>query len=146
MFKKYIYLMVWGPLYYYGLTLIPAWISNHIRYKVRVEITDQFHNFNGCPVEVRGWINNSILHLTGRVIHYNDVIMSLIASQITSLTIVYSTVCLFRRRSTKTSKLRVTGLCARNSTGTGEIPTQRASNAENVSIWWRHHVTDSYRE
>ena len=25
-------------------------------------------------------------------------------------------------------------------TGTGEFPAQRASNAENVSIWWRHHV------
>ena len=25
-------------------------------------------------------------------------------------------------------------------TGTDESPTQRASNAENVSIWWRHHV------
>ena len=24
-------------------------------------------------------------------------------------------------------------------TGTGEFPTQRASYAENVSIWWRHH-------
>ena len=23
--------------------------------------------------------------------------------------------------------------------GTGEFPTQRASNAENVSIWWHHH-------
>ena len=23
---------------------------------------------------------------------------------------------------------------------TGEIPPQRASNAQNVSIWWRHHV------
>ena len=47
---------------------------------------------------------------------------------------------LFRRRSRKTSKLRVTGLCARNSPGTGEFPAQMASNAENVSIWWRHHV------
>ena len=46
---------------------------------------------------------------------------------------------LFGRRSKKTSKLRVTGLCAGNSTGTGEFPAQRASNAENVSIWWRHH-------
>ena len=45
----------------------------------------------------------------------------------------------FRRRSEKTSKLRVTGLCAGNSPGTGEFPTQMASNAENVSIWWRHH-------
>ena len=45
---------------------------------------------------------------------------------------------LFRRRSKRTSKLRVTGLCAGNSSGTGEFPTQMASNTENVSIWWRH--------
>ena len=47
--------------------------------------------------------------------------------------------CLFSRRSNKTSKLRVTGLCEGNSPVTGEFPAQRASNAENVSIWWRHH-------
>ena len=46
---------------------------------------------------------------------------------------------LFGRRSKITSKLRVTGLCARNSPGTGEFPAQMASYAENVSIWWRHH-------
>ena len=46
---------------------------------------------------------------------------------------------LFRRRSKKTSKLRVTGLCVGNSPGTGEFPAQMASYAENVSIWWRHH-------
>ena len=46
---------------------------------------------------------------------------------------------LFGRRSKKTSKLRVTGLCAVNSPGTGEFSAQMASNAENVSIWWRHH-------
>ena len=45
---------------------------------------------------------------------------------------------LFRRRSKKTLKLRVTGICPGNSSVTGEFPTQRASNAENVSIWWRH--------
>ena len=48
--------------------------------------------------------------------------------------------CLFRCRSKKTSKLRATGLCAENSPGTGEFPAQKASNAENVSIWWRHHA------
>ena len=37
---------------------------------------------------------------------------------------------LFRRRSRKTSKLRVTGLCVGNSPGTGEFPAQIASNAE----------------
>ena len=46
---------------------------------------------------------------------------------------------LFRRRSQKTSKLRVPGLCAGNSPVTDEFPAQRASNAENISIWWRHH-------
>ena len=45
----------------------------------------------------------------------------------------------FRLRSKKTSKLRVTGLCVGNSQVTGEFPAQMASNAENVSIWWRHH-------
>ena len=46
---------------------------------------------------------------------------------------------LLRCRSKKTSKLRVTGLCAGNSPVTGEYPAQMASNAENVSIRWRHH-------
>ena len=47
---------------------------------------------------------------------------------------------LFRRRSKKTSMLRETGLCAGNSPVTGEFPAQMASNAENASNWWRHHV------
>ena len=46
---------------------------------------------------------------------------------------------LFRRRSKKASKLRVTGLWEGNSPVTGEFPAHRASNAENAAIWWRHH-------
>ena len=46
---------------------------------------------------------------------------------------------LFRRRSKKTSKLCVIGLFAGNSPLTDDFPTQVASNAENVSIWRRHH-------
>ena len=53
--------------------------------------------------------------------------------------------CLFNRsvrcRSQKTSKLRVTGLCEGNSPVTGEFPAQMASNAESVSIWWRHVIS-----
>ena len=49
---------------------------------------------------------------------------------------------LFRRRSKKTSNIRTTGLCAGNSPVTGEFPAQRANNAENVSLWWRHHGRD----
>ena len=51
---------------------------------------------------------------------------------------------LFRRGSKKTSKPRVTGLCEGYSPGTGEFPAQMASNAENVSIWWLHHVFSVY--
>ena len=47
---------------------------------------------------------------------------------------------LLRCRSKKTSKLRVTGLCEGNSPVTGGFPTQRASNGQNVSIWWRLHA------
>ena len=65
--------------------------------------------------------------------------MGAIVSQTTSLTIVNLTVYWDRRRSKKTSKLRVTSLCAENSPGTGEYHAQIAINAENVSISWRHH-------
>ena len=68
--------------------------------------------------------------------------MGAIASQITSLTIVYLDADQrkhFRRGSKKTSTLGVTGLCEGHSPGAGEFPAQMASNAENVSIWWRHH-------
>ena len=65
--------------------------------------------------------------------HYSDVMMRAMASQITSLTIVYSAIY-SRRRSQSPTKLRVTGLCEGNSPVTGEFPAQRASNAENVSI------------
>ena len=49
---------------------------------------------------------------------------------------------LFRRRSKKKKlSFRVTSLCAGNSPVTVEFPAQRARNADNVSIWWRHHGT-----
>ena len=70
------------------------------------------------------------------IAHYGDVIMGAITSQISCLAIVYSTI--YSDADKKTSKLRVTGLCVGNSPGTGEFPAQMASDAENVSIWWRH--------
>ena len=44
-----------------------------------------------------------------------------------------------RRRSKKTSKLCITGLWEGNPPLTGGFPSQKASNMENVSIWWHHH-------
>ena len=64
--------------------------------------------------------------------------MTTMASQITSLTVVYSTVIRTQIKENIT-KLRATSLCVGNSPMTGEFPAQRASYAKNVSIWWRHH-------
>ena len=70
--------------------------------------------------------------------HYRDVIMGAISSQINSFTIVYSTVYsgADQRKHQGSAPLAFWG----NSSVTGEFPAQMASNAENVSIWWRHHV------
>ena len=70
--------------------------------------------------------------------YYGDVIMGTIASQITSLTIVYSTVY------SGTDQRNIGGprhwpLCG-EFTDDRWFPAQRASNAEKVYIWWRHHV------
>ena len=64
--------------------------------------------------------------------------MSTMASQITSLTIVYSTV--YSGADQINIKELRHRLCGWNSPVNGEFPTQRTSNAENVSSWWRHHA------
>ena len=69
------------------------------------------------------------------ILHYCDVLMTAMASQITCVSIVYCS-----GADKKTSKFRVTGLCVGNSPVTGEFPAQKARNAENASIWWRHHT------
>ena len=68
--------------------------------------------------------------------HYGDVIMGAIASQITSLTLVYSTFysdAHQRKHQSSASLAFVRGIHR-------GLPAQMASNAENVSICWRHHV------
>ena len=74
--------------------------------------------------------------------HYTDVIMTTIASQITSFTIVYSIVYsdADQRKHQSSDSLAI----VREFTGTGEFPAQRVSNAENVSIWWRLHDQPQY--
>ena len=68
---------------------------------------------------------------------YNDVIMSDMGSQITSLAAVYSTV--FQAQIKENTKVpRHWPLCG-ESPVTGEFSAQKASNPDNVSVWWRHH-------
>ena len=69
--------------------------------------------------------------------HYNNVMMGAMASQITSLTTVYSTVY-SNRRSKKIEARRQWPLWGEFTSGRWILHTE-ASNAENVSIWWRHH-------
>ena len=73
--------------------------------------------------------------LNALIEHYGDVIMDAIASQITSLTIVYSIVYsdADQRKHQSSASLAFVP---------GEFPAQMASYAENVSIWWRHHGHD----
>ena len=63
--------------------------------------------------------------------------MGAMASEITSLTIVYSTVYsgADQRKHQSSASLAFVG--------TGELPAQMASDAENVSIWCRHHVVST---
>ena len=70
--------------------------------------------------------------------------MGAIASQITSLTIVYSTVYSDADQRKHQSSASLLGLCSGNSPATGEFPAQMASNAQNVSIWWRHHGPERF--
>ena len=72
--------------------------------------------------------------------HYRDVTMSTLASQITSVSIVYPIVRSGkdqRKHQSSASLAFVRG----NSPVTGEFLAQRVSNAENISIWWRHRET-----
>ena len=69
-------------------------------------------------------------------LNYGDVIMGTMASQITSLVIVYSTVYSGadqRKHLSSASLAFVQGIHRRSAN------SQRANYAENVSIWWRHH-------
>ena len=66
--------------------------------------------------------------------------MNAMASQITSLAIVYPAVYSGTDERKHQSSPSSAGLCEGDSPVTGEVPAQSA-NAENVSIWWRHHAS-----
>ena len=104
------------------------------------------NNRSGCLWFETSWYSCDVIVLIRSVsffltepAHCNDVIRNTMTSQITSLPIVYSSVYSGadqRKQHSCASLAFVRG----NSPVTGAFPSQRASNAENVSIWWRHHV------
>ena len=73
-----------------------------------------------------------------QVAHDNDVIMDSMGSQITSLPL-FTEPFIWAQIKENIKAPRHWPLCG-EFTGPGEFPAQMASNAENVSIWWRHHA------
>ena len=63
-------LMTRGPFHQHGLTLIPAWLSNHMLSKICDEVTYSFPNFNSCIVDVWECISNFTPHFMMDVITY----------------------------------------------------------------------------
>ena len=133
---------------------INPWLQQWIRWIVHTVCvcgdllwlnTDQFYtcsagflhkhwgNYTIVPVPVKKsckiWVYN--------LCHYNDVIMGEMASQITGVTIVYPNICSGadqRKHQSSVSLAFVWGIHRSRVNS-----PQRTSNAENVSIWWRHH-------
>ena len=94
--------------YFNGLAEINPWF-----WKCALSLWFQF---NWIEVNNIAVIKHIAKHIgTMCIFHYSDVIMGTIASQITSLTIVYSTVYSGADQRKCQTKLRVTGLCVGNS-------------------------------
>ena len=98
---------------------------------------DLIYDVKGCDIAYHRWTVNWIT--AAQLTEINNAPPSLQWRRNESDDVSNHQPRLFGHRSKKTSKLRVTDLCAGNSPETGEFPTQMASNAGNVSIWWRHH-------
>ena len=142
----------WVTGYQHESNLIPAWINNSIYHEVWLKAKLLIHS----PTSMAILNHLSILGL--KLVHVSEGTPGLPTVSVSAHSVSlrwrhnehdgvshlqpYDCLLnrLFRRRSKKIQKLRVTGLCAGNSPVTGEFPAQKASNAENAFIRWRHHV------
>ena len=80
------------------------------------------------------------MSIWGPLLHYGDVIMSAMASQITDVSSVHSTVCSGAdqgKHQSSASLALVRGIHQ-------DRELQRTSNVGNVHIWWRHHDPVGY--
>ena len=79
------------------------------------------------------WVTSPAVHM-----HYSDVIMSAMLSQITGVSIVCSSVCRGADQRIHQSSASLT-LVGGNLPATRGFPSQRASDVENVPTSWHHH-------
>ena len=102
-----------------------------------VDQTDDFAKHIKLEMSHKKKISNGCV--AWPILRYSDVIMSKMASQITGVSIVYSTVYSGADQRKHQSSVSL-ALCEGNSPITSEFPAETASNTENISIWWRYHV------
>ena len=128
-----------GVLYCYKyrkVALLVAYPSSPFIYAVWLSAQTRYCFLVTHVAMYRQCKSNLVWHIICCGVHlcksyYNDVIISSMASQITSLTIVYSAVYsgLGQRKHQSSASLAFVR----------EFRAQMASIAENVPIWWRHH-------
>ena len=131
--------------------LINGWVNNdeasdlrrhRAHYDVTVIIKIRKYSFQTTNLLNSPQVVGELIKpVPGNIYYCGDVIMSAMASQITSLTIVNSTVYSavdLRKHQSSVSLAFVRGIYrwAVNS------PHKGPGNAENASIWWRHHEND----
>ena len=127
------WIQLWGNITYHNQSFLANWGISTLGKWANVSFS------NGFPhVRMKQWYKPVLRYYKKKAQkqndnHYCDVIMGAMASLITGLNDCILN-RLFRRRSKKTSMLRVTGLCEGNSPVTGEFPAQMVSNAENVDV------------
>ena len=105
-------------------------VYNFIANNIRIKYT------RAISVLCRAWFCSGHT-ISSWLSHYSDIVMSAMASQITGVSIVCSTVPEQIKENIKAPRhWPVSG----QSTGDRWFPSQRTNNAENISIWWRHHI------
>ena len=120
-------------------TLFSASELNQMLSKVtETELSSFWRNYHWLHIKLSFWELPAQPVMTN--LHYSDVIMGVMTSQITSLTVVYSTVYSGTDQRKYQSSASLSFVRGIHRPVTGEFPAQRASNAENISIWWRHHA------
>ena len=90
----------------------------------------------GTPCELQNGVFSHAMGFTGTIlvnVHYSDVIVGAMTSQITASRL-FTQPFIQAQIKENIKAPRRWPLCR-------EFTAQMASNAENVSIWWRHHAT-----
>ena len=129
---------VWVIALYFGLFMIRYHYLKKLQDTKRKPLN--LRNYYPVHRRIKVYILSKLQSLVQyfNQIHYNYDIMATMASQ--SLASRLFTESFIRAQIKENIKApRRCPLCG-EFTGTGEFPTQRASNVENVSVWWRQHV------